>query len=204
MSRLFIPRDDGAWDYYPFGFKKPGYRADARLVGDAARIERSGSQRALIGVASVGILLYMVLPNLAETHPGIIALANSPIVRIAVALPLLVAVYLVVMVRRRLLLRSLLGDRIAQRPPLSAAALLMRRAQYWRMTPWFSRIALVIGIPLAAIAMALYAAQRAAQVDAMAPWEAGLAAGFAVALVALYGFVVYRVMSFRGVASTSE
>jgi hypothetical protein len=52
--------------------------------------------------------------------------------------------------------------------------------------------------------MALYVAQRAAQVDATAPWEAGLAAGFTVALVALYGFVVYRVMSFRGVASTGE
>jgi hypothetical protein len=72
------------------------------------------------------------------------------------------------------------------------------------MTPWFSRIAVLIGIPLAAIAMALYAAQRAAQVDTLASWEAGLAAGFAVALVALYGFVVYRVMSFRGVASTGE
>jgi hypothetical protein len=131
-------------------------------------------------------------------------LANSPVFRLAVAVPPLALVYFLVMARRRLLLRKLLASRIAQAPPLAAAAILARRAQNWRSIPWFSRIAMFIGIPLVTVAMALYAAQRAAQVDTLAPWEAGLAAGFAVALVALYGFVVYRVMSFRGVASTRE
>jgi hypothetical protein len=204
ILRLLIQGNDGGWDYYPFGFKKPGYRTNAALLDEVVRIERGGPKRALIGIAAIAILLYVVLPNLAATHPQLVPLANSPIIRLAVAVPLLALVYLVVTIRRRFLLRGLLADRIAQRPPLSAAAILARRAQYWRMTPWFSRIAMFIGIPLVTVAMALYAAQRAAQVDAMAPWEAGLAAGFAVALVTLYGFIVYRVMSFRGVASTRE
>jgi hypothetical protein len=199
ISRLFVPSSEGL-DYYPFGFGEPGYRADGAIVEDAARIERSGSQRALIGIAAVGILLYIILPKIAEAHPELIALANSPIIRIAVGLPLLAAVYLVVMVRRRRLLRALLIDRRAGRPPLTPAAALAHRARYWRMTPWFSRVAMFVAIPLAAIAMALYAAQRASQTDGLAPWEAGLAAVFAIGLVGLYGFLVYRVMSFRAVA----
>jgi len=204
ISRLFIPGDDGGWDYYPFGFKKPGYRVDAVLLDEAVRIERSGSRRALVGIAIVAILLYSVLPNLAEVHPSLIPPANSPIIRLAIALPLLALVYLTVMARRRLLLRGLLAGRIAQRPPLSPAAILAQRARNWRATPWFSRIAMFTCLPLGALAMALYSLQRAGQADALAGWEASLAAGFAVALVALYGFVVYRVMSFRGEGSTGE
>ena len=49
--------------------------------------------------------------------------------------------------------------------------------------------------------MTLYATERAGQGAALAPWEAGLAGGFALALVGLYGFLIYRVMSFRGVGS---
>ena len=197
-SRLFIPSDDGGWDYYPFGFKKPGYRVDVALLEEAVRIERSGPRRALIGIGVIAILLYMVLPNLAEVHPELIALANSPVIRLAVAVPLLALVYLLVMARRRSLLRKLLAGRIAQGPPLAPSAILARRAKTWRATPRFSRIAMFTGIPVAALAMALYASQRAGQADALAGWEAGLAAIFAVALVALYGFVIYRVLSFRG------
>jgi hypothetical protein len=201
ISRLIIRGNDGGWDYYAFGFNKPGYRIDAALIDKAARIERGGSRRALIGIGIIAILLYSVLPNLAEAHPGLIPLANSPIIRIAIALPLLAVVYLAAMARRRMLLRELLAGRIAQRPPLSTAAILAYRAQSWRATPWFSRMAAFVAVPLAALAMALYAAHRAGQPDALAPWEAGFATGFAVALVALYGGVIYLVMSFRQVAS---
>ena len=199
ISRLFVPSENGL-DYYPFGFDKPGYRADAALIEDAARIERGGPQRALIGVGGIGILLYVILPKIAEVHLELVGVANSPVIRIAIALPLLAVVYLVVMARRRHLLRVLLIDRRAGRPALTARAILAHRARHWRMTPWFSRIAMFVAIPFAAIAMALYAAQRASQTDGLAPWEAGLAAAIAVGLVGLYGFLVYRVMSFRAVA----
>jgi hypothetical protein len=199
ISRLFVPSDNG-FDYYPFGFDRPGYRADGALIEDAARIERSGSQRALFGIGGVGILLYVILPKAAEVHPELIAVANSPIIRIAIALPLLAVVYLVVMARRRHLLRALLIDRRAGAPALTPPAILAHRARHWRTTPWFSRSAMFVAIPLAALAMALYAAQRGSQSDGLAPWEAGLAAMIAIGLVGLYGFVIYRVMSFRSVA----
>jgi hypothetical protein len=204
ISRLIIPRSGGGWDYYPFGFAKPGYRIDAALLEDAVRIERAGPARALIGIGAIAVLLYILLPKLAEVHPELIALANSPVIRLAVAVPLLALVYFLVMVRRRLLLRKHLAGRIAQGPPLSAAAILARRAQSWRETPWFSRMAAFAAIPLGALAMALYASHRAGQADGLAPWEAGLAAGFAVGLVALYGLLIYRVMSFSAAASRHE
>ena len=199
ISRLFVPSDNGL-DYHPFGLNKTGYRADAALIEDAARIERGGSQRALIGVGGIGILLYVTLPKIAEVHPEFVAVANSPIIRIAIALPLLAMVYLLVMARRRHLLRVLLIDRRAGRPALTPAAILAHRARHWRMTPWFSRTAMFVAIPFAALAMALYAAQRGSQTDVLAPWEAGLAVAIAVGLVGLYGFLIYRVMSFRAVA----
>ena len=204
ISRLIIPGSGGGWDYYPFGFKKPGHRIDTALLDEAVRIERSGSKRALIGIGIVAILLYSVVPNLAAIHLWLIPLANSPIIRLAVAIPLLVLIYVAVMVRRRILLRALLADRLAQRVPLAPAAILAHRAQYWRRTPWFSRVAMFIAIPLGALAMILYASQRAGQADDLAPWEAGFAAGFAIALIAIYGLLIYRVMSFRGVARTGK
>jgi len=198
IARLIIPREGGGWDYYPFGFKKPGYRVDPALLEDAVRIERSGPPRALIGIGAIAALLYILLPNLAEVRPALIALANSPVIRLAVAVPLLALVYFLVMVRRRSLLGKLLAGRIAQAPPLATAAILARRAQSWRAIPRFSRVAMIIAIPLAAAALGFYAAQRVGQVDALAGWEAGLAAICAAALIALYGFVIYRVLSFRG------
>ena len=31
LDKLFLQREDGGWDYYPFGFAKAGYRVDAAL-----------------------------------------------------------------------------------------------------------------------------------------------------------------------------
>ncbi len=31
LETLFLQREDGDWDYYPFGFAKPGYRVDSAL-----------------------------------------------------------------------------------------------------------------------------------------------------------------------------
>jgi hypothetical protein len=198
ISRLFVPRKDG-FDYYPFGFKRSGYPADGTLFEDSTTIERSGSRFALIGVGLIALLLYVILPNLAEVHPALIPLANSPIIRLTIALPLVALVYLAVMLRRRALLSQLLAGRAATSLPLSPQAILIRRAENWRMIPWFSRVAMFIAVPLAALAMALYAGQRMDQAGPLAPWEASLAVLFALALVALFGFLVYRAMSFRGV-----
>jgi len=198
VTRLFVPREGGGWDYYPFGFAKPGYRADTTLVEESLRIERSGSQRALLGIGVIALLLYIVLPNLALSHPGLIPVANSPIIRLALAIPLVALVYFLVMARRRMLLRAVLLDRMAKSPPLSPADILARRASQWRAIPWFSRIAILACLPLGALALALYGIQRLGQTDALAGWESGLAAALAIGLVALYGFVIYRVLSLRG------
>jgi hypothetical protein len=198
VSRLVVPREGGGWDYYPFGFTKAGYRVDHVLLEESLRIERSGSQRALLGIGIIALLLYIVLPNLALTHPALTPLANSPIIRLALAIPLVALVYFLVMARRRMLLRAVLLDRMAKSPPLAPADILARRASQWRATPWFSRIAIFSCLPLGALALALYAAQRLSQMDALAGWESGLAAALAVGLVALYGFVIYRVLTFQG------
>jgi hypothetical protein len=198
VARLFVPREHG-FDYYPFGFDKPGYRVDRELLDEAVRVERSGSQRALAGVGGVALLLYFVLPNIALAHPGLVPVANSAIIRIAVAIPLLALIYALVMQRRRRLLAMLLLDRKARAEPLAPAAALAHRAIYWRMTPLFSRVAMFVMVPFAALAMALFAGQRLPQQDALASWEGGLAALYAVALVAFYGFLIYRVLSFRAV-----
>jgi len=200
IARLFVPRKEGM-AYYPFGLDKPGYLVDRQLLEDSATIERSGSQRALLGVALVGLLLYIVLPNIAAVHPAMLPVATSPILRIAIAIPLLVIIYALVMWRRRRLLKVLLLDRKAKMPALTAAEALAHRASYWQMTPRVARIAMFVLVPLAALAMALYAGQRIRQTDALAPLESALAVLFAVALVALYGFLIYRVMSFRSVKS---
>ncbi|HYV87776.1 MAG TPA: hypothetical protein VFA91_04305, partial [Candidatus Polarisedimenticolia bacterium] len=123
--------------------------------------------------------------------------ANSAIIRIAIAIPLLGLIYALVMLRRRRLLAILLLDRKARSEPLSAAEALAHRAASWRMTPLFSRVAMFVLVPLAALAMALFAGQRLPQPDALAQWEGFLAALYAIGLVALYGFLVYRVMAFR-------
>jgi hypothetical protein len=204
IARLIIPGTAGGWNYHPFGFKQPGYRVDPALLEEAVRIERSGPARALIGIGAIAALLYIVLPNLAEVRPALIALANSPVIRLAVAVPLLALVYFLVMARRRMMLQKLLAGRMAQAPPLAPAAILARRVQNWRAIPLFSRIAMFVAIPLGALAMALYAAQRAVQVDGLAACEAGLATVFAVALVALYGWLIYRAMSLRGAGRTEK
>src|SRR5262249_40449897 len=147
---------------------------DRQLVEDSATIERSGSQRALIGIAGVAALLYIVLPNMATVHPAMLPIATSSIIRIAIAIPLLVIIYALVMWRRRRLLKVLLLDRKARVPPLTLAEALAHRALYWRMSPRFSRIAMFVLVPLAALAMALFAVQRLKQSDALAPWEGGL------------------------------
>ena len=103
--------------------------------------------------------------------------------------------------RRRRLLKVLLLDRKAKMPALTAAEALAHRASYWQMTPRVARIAMFVLVPLAALAMALYAGQRIRQIDTLAPLESALAVLFAVALVALYGFLIYRVLSFRSVKS---
>ena len=105
VARLFVPRENG-FDYYPFGFDKPGYRVDRELLDEAVRIERSGSQRALAGVGGVALLLYFVLPNVALAHPELVPVANSAIIRIAIAIPLLALIYVLVMLRRRRLDRK--------------------------------------------------------------------------------------------------
>jgi hypothetical protein len=196
VARLFVPRDNG-FDYYPFGFDKPGYRVDRELLDEAVRIERSGSQRALAGVGGVALLLYFVLPNMALAHAALVPVANSAIIRIAIAIPLLVLIYFLVMQRRRRLLAVLLLDRKARAEPLAPSEILAHRAIYWRMTPRLAQIAMFVMIPLAALAMGLFAGQRLPQQDALAPWEGGLAALYAIGLVALYGFLIYRVLSFR-------
>ena len=203
VARLFVPREHG-FDYYPFGFEKPGYRVDRELLDEAVRIERSGSQRALAGVGGVALLLYLVLPNIALTHPAMVPVANSAIIRIAIAIPLLALIYALVMQRRRRLLAVLLLDRKAKAEPLTPAAALAHRAKYWQMTPRLARIAMFVMVPLAALAMGLFAGQRLPQQDALAPWEGGLAALYAIGLVAHYGFLVYRVMAFRTAKSGKE
>ncbi len=196
IARNFVPRPEGM-AYYPFGLEKPGYLVDKQLLDDSVAIERSGSQRALLGVAGVALLLYVILPNVAAAHPGLAPTASSSIIRIAIAIPLLAAIYALVMVRRRRLLKVLLLDRKAKMPPLSAREALAQRALYWRMTPRFSRIAMFVLVPLAALAMALYAGKRLQQSDALAPWDGYLACLYAVALVALYGFLIYRAIAYR-------
>jgi hypothetical protein len=196
VARLFVPREHG-FDYYPFGFDKPGYGVDRELLDEAVRIERGGSQRALAGVGSVALLLYFVLPNIAMAHPSLVPIANSAIIRIAIAIPLLALIYALVMLRRRRLLAILLLDRKARSEPLSAAEALAHRAQSWRMTPLYSRVAMFVLVPLAALAMALFAGQRLPQQDALAQWEGSLAVLYAIGLIALYGFLIYRVMAFR-------
>jgi hypothetical protein len=203
IGRLFVPRQEGI-AYYPFGLEKPGYLVDRQLIEDSTAVERSGSQRALIGVAGVALLLYIILPNIATVHPAVLPTATSSVIRIAIAIPLLAVVYTLVMWRRRRLLKVVLLDRKAKMPPLTPAEALAHRALYWRMTPRFSRIAMFVLVPLAALAMALFAAQRLQQSDALAPWEGGLAAFYALALVALYGFLIYRVMAFRSVKYEKE
>jgi hypothetical protein len=203
ISRLFVPDGEG-FNHFPFGFKRPGYRADERLVEEAVRVERGGSNQALIGVGLVAVLLYGLLPKLAEVHPGLAPLANSPIIRLALAVPLLAMIYLGVMIRRRRLMAGLLAGRAATCPPLAPSAVLCHRAQYWRTTPWYSRLAMFLAIPLIALVLMFYAAARAAGGDGLGAWEAVLAAGFAVALVGLYGFLVYRVMSFRRARSDKK
>ena len=200
IGRNFVPRPEGM-AYHPFGLEKPGYLVDKQLLEDSVAIERSGSQRALIGVAGVALLLYVILPNIAAVHPAIAPIASSSIIRIAVALPLLVVIYSLVMMRRRRLLKVLLLDRKAKMPALSAKEAIVQRALYWRMTPRFSRIAMFVLVPLAALAMALYASKRLQQGDDLAPWDGYLACLYAVALVALYGFLVYRAMAYRAVES---
>ena len=143
IARLFVPRKEGM-GYYPFGLDKPGYLVDRQLLDDSAAVERSGSQRALLGVAFVGLLLYIVLPNIAAVHPAVLPIATSPIIRIAIAIPLLVIIYALVMWRRRRLLKVLLLDRKAKMPALTAAEALAHRAAYWQMTPRFARIAMFV------------------------------------------------------------
>ena len=196
VARLFVPRENG-FDYYPFGFDKPGYRVERELLDEAVRIERSGSQRALAGIGGVALLLYFVLPNIALAHPELVPVANSAIIRIAIAIPLLALIYALVMLRRRRLLAILLLDRKARSEPLTPAAILAHRAASWRMSWRVGRIGMFVMIPLAALAMALFAGQRLPQQDALALWEGGLAALYAIGLVALYGFLIYRVLSFR-------
>ena len=198
VARLFVPRENG-FDYYPFGFDKPGYRVDRELLDEAVRIERSGSQRALAGVGGVALLLYFVLPNIAIAHPALVPVANSAIIRIAIAIPLLALIYALVMLRRRRLLAILLLDRKARSEPLKPAEILAHRAASWRTSWRVGRIGMFVMVPLAALAMALFAGQRLPQQDALAPWEGSLAALYAVGLVALYGFLIYRVLSFRAV-----
>jgi hypothetical protein len=200
IARLFVPRQEGM-AYYPFGLQKPGYLVDGQLMEDSAAIERSGSQRALIGIATIALLLYIVLPNIATAHPDWLPVATSSIIRIAIAVPLLALTYVLVMVRRRRLLKILLLDRKAKMPPLTAEDALAHRAAYWQMTPRFSRIAMFVLVPLAALAMAAYSVQRFGRADALATWESGLAALYAVALIVLYGFLVRRALSFRAAKS---
>jgi len=200
IARLFVPRQEGM-AYYPFGLDKPGYLVDGQLMEDSAAIERSGSQRALLGIAGIALLLYIVLPNIATAHPAWLPIATSSIIRIAIAIPLLALTYLLVMARRRHLLKILLLDRKAKMPPLTPDEALAHRAAHWQMTPRFSRIAMFVLVPLAASAMAAYAAQRFGGADALALWEGSLAALYAVALLVLYGFIVLRVLSFRAAKS---
>jgi len=200
IARLFVPRKEGT-AYYPFGLEKPGYLVDEQLIEDSAALERSGSQRALLGVCGIALLLYVILPNIAKAHPGLLPIASSSILRIAIAVPLLVLTYLLVMARRRRLLKVLLLDRKAKMPPLTPDEALAHRAAHWRMTPPFSRIAMFVLVPLAALAMVAYAFQRLGQGDALASWETGFAALFALALIVLYGFTIRRVLSFRAAKS---
>ena len=200
IARLFVPRQEGM-TYYPFGLEKPGYLVDGQLMEHSAAIERSGSQRALLGIAGIALLLYIVLPNIATAHPAWLPIATSSIIRIAIAIPLLALTYLLVMARRRHLLKILLLDRKARMPPLTAEEALAHRAAHWQLTPRFSRLAMFVLVPLAALAMAAYAVQRFGRADALAPWESGLAALYAVALLVLYGFIVRRALSFRAAKS---
>ena len=73
ILRLLIQGNDGGWDYYPFGFKKPGYRTDAALLDEVVRIERGGPKLALIGIAAIAILLYIVFQWTVRSgdHPDI-------------------------------------------------------------------------------------------------------------------------------------
>ena len=198
IARNFVPRPEGM-AYYPFGLEKPGYLVDKQLLDDSVAIERSGSQRAFLGVAGIALLLYMILPNIAAVHPGMVPIATSSIIRIAIALPLLVVIYSLVMMRRRRLLKVLLLDRKAKMPPLSAKEALAHRALHWRMTPLFTRVAMFVLVPLAALAMALYASKRLQQGDNLAPWDGYLACLYAVGLVALYGFLIYRALAYKAV-----
>lgn len=196
IARLFVPRPEGM-AYYPFGLEKPGYLLDAQLVEDAAAVERSGSQRALLGIGGIALLLYIVLPNIATAHPAWLPIATSSIIRMAIAIPLLALTYLLVMARRHRLLRILLLDRKAKMLPLTKEEALAHRAAFAQMTPRYSRIAMFVLVPLAAFAMAAYAFQRFGRADALAPWESGLAALYALAVLVFYGFLVRRELSFR-------
>src|SRR5579871_5380072 len=118
IARLFVSRKEGT-AYYPFGLEKPGYLVDEQLIGDSAALERSGSQRALLGICGIALLLYVILPNIAKAHPALFPIASSSIIRIAIAIPLLALTYLLVMARRRRLLKILLLDRKAKMPPLT-------------------------------------------------------------------------------------
>lgn len=200
IARLFVPRPEGM-AYYPFGLDNPGYLLDAQLVEDAAAIERSGSQRALLGIGGIALLLYIILPNIATAHPAWLPIATSSIIRIAIAIPLLALTYVLVLARRRRLLKILLLDRKAKMPPLTPEEALAHRAAYWRMAPLYARIAMFVLVPLAAVAMVAYAFQRFDRADALAPWECTLAGLYALALLVLYGFLVRRALSFRTVKS---
>jgi hypothetical protein len=197
ISRLFVPRGDGAFDYFPFGFKKPGYRMNAALFDEALRIERAVSRRALVAILVLGGLLYVALPELAGLDPWLALAASSPIIQLAAALPVLAAIYLFLMAERRQTLRDLLRGETTASAPLSADEIAMRRAADWRATPWFSKLAMLAVTPFVAIALAIYAYGHAGQTDGLARAEAGLAALMALGVAALYLFVVGRAIGFH-------
>lgn len=89
QERLYRPRRDGDWDYFPRGFAKPGYRVTDAIKAKLKDASQTVSRQAALITAAALALAKFGGPEIARSYPAIAPYARSGIISCGVCLLLL-------------------------------------------------------------------------------------------------------------------
>jgi hypothetical protein len=182
----FLRRLDGTYDYFPDGQDRPGYRLTERNRQWIVEIERAFLLQTLVGFAAVLAGIYFGAQYLDDRQPGLAVYADSWVLRLGAAVPLMALVYRFLGRIRRGQITRLLEQAPPERPRMATEEG-SHFARRWVEMSVGRRLVILLGAPVLALLLGFDALARSAGVDAVAQYETAVLGGFA-AIVAL-GYV---------------
>jgi hypothetical protein len=193
----YLRRLDGTYDYFPHGQDRPGYRLTERNRQWIVEIERAFLLQSLVGFAAVLAAVYFGAQYIDDRQPGFSIYADSWVLRLGVAVPLVALVYRFLSRIRRSQVDRLLEQAPPERPRLATSDAGSHFARRWVEMSIGRRLLVLLGAPVLVLLLTLAGVARSMAADPVAQYETIVLGGFAAAVGLGYVLLLAKLVRSR-------